>query len=192
MDRLREPIGHAQELLGKDIWELEYLGRRTVRARVYLLLRVLTLTWQGLRRNKIPVQAAALTFYSLIGIGPLIALAIMLSGFAIEQGSEEKVIQGISKVIAFAAPQVALDVDGPENGATELNPQIYEMIQGFSQSAQSGVGFVGLGMLFFIGFKCSVRSRARLIHSGAWIRGASGPNVLWSTGPLSAWARCWA
>ncbi|MGB0412884.1 MAG: YihY/virulence factor BrkB family protein [Coraliomargarita sp.] len=153
MDRLREPIDHAQELLGKDIWELEHLGRRTVKARTYLLLRVLTLTWQGLRRNKIPVQAAALTFYSLIGIGPLIALAIMLSGFAIEKGSEEKVIQGITKVIAFAAPQVALDVDGPENGAAELNPQIYEMIQGFSQSAQSGVGFVGLAMLFFIGIQ---------------------------------------
>lgn len=153
MHRFREPLHHAQEVLGKEIWELEYLGRRTARARLYLLLRVLALTWQGLRRNKIPVQAAALTFYSLIGIGPLIALAIMLSGFAIEKGSEEKVIAGITQVIEFVAPQVALDVDEPVNGTAELNPEIYQMIQGFSQSAQSGVGFVGLAMLFFIGIQ---------------------------------------
>ncbi|HKK18232.1 MAG TPA: YihY/virulence factor BrkB family protein, partial [Opitutales bacterium] len=112
----------TRKLLGRDIWELEYLGRKTVRARLYHLLRILTLTWQGLRRNKIPVQAAALTFYSLIGIGPLIALGIMISGFALEKGSEEVVLEKIYQGISWAAPQIKLDVDKEDAGRAGESP----------------------------------------------------------------------
>lgn len=134
--------------MNQDIWELQYLGRKTLRARIYHVLRILTLTWQGLRRNKIPVQAAALTFYSLIGIGPLIALGIMISGFALEKGDNQIVIEGIYKAIAFAAPQIALE---SEDGS-ELSTQMMDMINQFSQAASSGtVGAVGVIMLFVIG-----------------------------------------
>lgn len=154
MDRIRKPWGRTKEVLNKDIWELQYLGRQNLRARIYHILRILTLTWQGLRRNMIPVQAAALTFYSLIGIGPLIALAIMVSGFALDKGNEEVVIDGIARAIAFAAPQVALDLDGPGDGIAELDPQVLELINSFSSAAQSGtVGAVGLLMLGFIGLQ---------------------------------------
>ena len=136
--------------MGRDIWELEYLGRKTLRARLYHILRVLTLTWQGLRRNKIPVQAAALTFYSLIGIGPLIALGIMISGFALEKGSEEVVLQKIYEVIAYAAPQIALE----EGGDNKMEEQMLGMINQFSEAASSGTfGAVGLIMLFVIGLQ---------------------------------------
>jgi len=136
--------------MGRDIWELEYLGRKTLRARLYHILRVLTLTWQGLRRNKIPVQAAALTFYSLIGIGPLIALGIMISGFALEKGSEEVVLQKIYEVIAYAAPQIALEAEGDN----QMEEQMLGMINQFSEAASSGTfGAVGLIMLFVIGLQ---------------------------------------
>jgi len=154
VDHVHRLIASLYRILGREIWELEYVGHPSIRARVYHLLRILTLTWQGLRRNMIPVQAAALTFYSMIGIGPLIAFAIMLSGFVIQKGNEELIIEGIAKAIAFAAPQIALDTDGPENGITELNPQILELITSFSQAAQSGtVGAIGALMLAFIGLQ---------------------------------------
>lgn len=138
--------------MSRDIWELQYLGRKTLRARVYYLLRILTLTWQGLRRNKIPVQAAALTFYSLIGIGPLIALGIMISGFALEKGSEELVLEKIYDAIAWAAPQIALEAEPGEG--SEMEEQMLGMIQQFSEAASSGtVGAVGVVMLFVIGIQ---------------------------------------
>jgi len=150
--------------MGKDIWELEHLGRRTVRARLYFILRIITLTWQGLRRNKIPVQSAALTFYSLIGIGPLIALGIMISSFVMDQTppdlsgthqpTENLAVEAISKAIAFAAPQLALGVDAGEAGSAGLAPEMTEMINNFMSAAQSGtVGVVGLLMLFIIGIQ---------------------------------------
>ncbi|MFO8028186.1 MAG: YihY/virulence factor BrkB family protein [Opitutales bacterium] len=147
---LKNCTSRARELMGRDIWELEYLGRKTLRARLYHILRILTLTWQGLRRNKIPVQAAALTFYSLIGIGPLIAMGIMISGFAIEQGNEEVVLEKINQAISYAAPQIALEA-GQDNAMEE---QMLGMINQFSEAASSGaVGAVGIIMLFVIGLQ---------------------------------------
>lgn len=147
---LRNCADRTRELMGRDIWAHEYLGRKTLQARLYHLLRILILTWQGLRRNKIPVQAAALTFYSLIGIGPLIALGIMISGFALEKGSEEVVLEKIYQAISWAAPQIELDA-GENN---EMENQMLELINRFSEAASSGtVGAVGVIMLFVIGLQ---------------------------------------
>lgn len=152
----------ARRLMGKEIWELEYLGRRTVRARMFHLLRILTLTWQGLRRNQLPMQSAALTFYSSIGIGPLIAFGIMISGFLLDRdisdtGADPQgsvVVQKITEVIAFAAPQVAITVEGDgdtRETSTELAPELLQLINNFSEVAKSGtVGVVGIFVLLFI------------------------------------------
>lgn len=149
---LKAYADRASDLMSQDIWELQYLGHKTLRARVYHILRILTLTWQGLRRNKIPVQAAALTFYSLIGIGPLIALGIMISGFALEKGSEELVLEKIYDAISWAAPQIALEAEPGEG--SEMEKQMLGMIEQFSQAASSGtVGAVGVVMLFVIGIQ---------------------------------------
>lgn len=150
LESLKDYTDRTRALFGRDIWELQYLGRKTVRGRIYHLLRILTLTWQGLRRNQIPVQAAALTFYSLIGIGPLIALGIMISGFALEKGSEEVVLEKINQAITWAAPQLKLD----EESGGAMQEQLLGMINQFSEAASSGtVGAVGLIMLFFIGLQ---------------------------------------
>jgi membrane protein len=150
LEGIKACADRTRDLMGRDIWEVEHIGRRNMRARLYHLLRVLTLTWQGLRRNKIPVQAAALTFYSLIGIGPLIALGIMISGFALEQGDSDIVIDGIYKAITFAAPQIELGADD----GSGLSTQMIDMINQFSEAASSGtVGAVGLLMLFVIGIQ---------------------------------------
>ena len=151
-----QKLGHClrrlRQLLSKDIWELQHLGRKNLRARAYLVLRILSLTLQGNRRNRIPLQSAALTFYSLVGIGPLIALAILVSGFALEKGNDTVVINAIAKAISFAAPQVTLDLeDHAEGTPPELNPQILELINNFADAAQSGtVGALGALMLALI------------------------------------------
>lgn len=161
---MRKQMARTKDLMDKDIWELEHLGRKTARARFYLLLRVLTLTFQGLRRNKLPVQSAALTFYSLIGIGPLIALGIMISSFVMDQApanpddldqpAENRAVEWIEKAITYAAPQLSLDTNDDDIDNAELAPEITEMINGFMAAAQSGtVGVVGSLMLFIIGIQ---------------------------------------
>ncbi|CAA6680138.1 Unannotated [Lentimonas sp. CC19] len=162
--RAQKQLARSRNLLDKDIWELEHLGRRSARARIYLLLRILTLTLQGLRRNKLPVQSAALTFYSLIGIGPLIALGIMISSFVMDQTpadvsssgqpAENRAVAWIETAISYAAPQLSLDTDNSDDVDAGLAPEITEMINNFMTAAQSGkVGVVGSLMLFVIGIK---------------------------------------
>jgi membrane protein len=161
LDMLKAHSKRVRALMRKEIWELEYLGRRTVRARLYHLLRILTLTGQGLKRNQLPMQSAALTFYSSIGIGPIIAFSIMISGFLIDRDisdtttdpQDSVVVQKITEIIAFAAPQVAVTVteDGEPGSRTELSPQLLELITNFSTVAKSGtVGVIGIFVLFFI------------------------------------------
>ena len=161
---MRKQVSRTHDLMDKDIWELEHLGRKTARARFYLLLRILTLTFQGLRRNKLPVQSAALTFYSLIGIGPLIALGIMISSFVMDQtpansvdgepAADNRAVEWIETAITYAAPQLSIDIDDDDIDNAELAPEITEMINSFMAAAQSGtVGVVGSLMLFVIGIQ---------------------------------------
>jgi membrane protein len=160
--RVRDQLKRTRNLMDKDIWDTEYLNNKSTRARCYLLLRILTLTFQGLRRNKLPVQSAALTFYSLIGIGPLIALGIMISGFVIDQSptdqtdnepqAENRAVEWIETAITYAAPQLSINTGIDEN--PELAPELTEMINSFIAAAQSGtVGVVGSLMLFVIGIQ---------------------------------------
>lgn len=162
--RIRRFTSRARRTINVDIWQTEYLGRKSPLAKTYLGLRILTLTWQGLRRNKIPVQAAALTFYSLIGLGPLIALGIMVSSFILDQtppsGTEaqlepsSRAVEVITSAITFAAPQLTLGNDAADLDSTELAPEMMALINNFIEAAQSGaVGVVGSLMLFVIGLQ---------------------------------------
>lgn len=163
---LRDRFEHAktnllrvQVLLQKDIWELEHLGQRTIRARLFYLLRILTLTWQGTKRNQLSTQSAALTFYTSIGIGPLIAFGIMISGFLIDRNisdpnaapEDSAIVQKISEVIVYAAPHVGVSVDEEGDQSSELSPQLLELISNFSEVAKSGtIGVIGIIVLLFI------------------------------------------
>ncbi len=151
----RARLRGLQTLVDREIWEPSHLRARTPRGRFVALLRVLVLTWQGLRRNRIPLQAAALTFYSLIGLGPLIAIGIMVSGFVIDRGDENLAVEALTRAIAFAAPQTALGVEETaEEGPAGLAPEVTELLNQFISAAQSGtVGVVGSLMLLVIGIQ---------------------------------------
>ena len=161
--RLQKKVKRTRTLIDEDIWESKYLGSKTTKARLYQFMRILVLTFQGLQRNNLAVQSAALTFYSLIGIGPLIALGIMISSFILDQSpetstnpnqpAENRAVEVISKAIAYAAPQLEIQADGAVDGSS-LAPEMTEIINNFIEAAQSGtVGIIGSIMLFAIGIQ---------------------------------------
>jgi membrane protein len=74
----------------------------------------------------------------------------MISGFALEKGSEEVVLEKIYQAISWAAPQIALEAEGDN----QMEEQMLGMINQFSEAASSGTfGAVGLIMLFVIGLQ---------------------------------------
>ena len=162
--RVHEQTKCARKFIDKDIWELTNTEHKSARSILHLFVRILVITVEGIKRNNLPLQSAALTFYSLIGIGPLIALGIMISGFVLDQSpgsssdpnrpaAENRAVEAITKAIAFAAPQLAIATDG-EIDSSSLAPEITELVNNFINAAQSGtVGVLGSLTLFVIGIQ---------------------------------------
>ncbi len=146
----------VRRLLSREIWESRHLGKTNAEGRIFAFLRIGVLTFQGTKRNRIPLLGAALTFYTLIGLGPLLAIAIMLSSFIVDRGDENLAVDAVVQLITFAAPQTALELERGVEGAEPLTlaPQVAEMVNQVIEAAQSGtVGIVGSLVLFFIGIQ---------------------------------------
>jgi len=63
-----------------------------------------SLTIEGLTQNKILSRAAALSFSSLIGIGPLLAIGVMISGFILESSDSDLTVNNLNRFMNFVAP----------------------------------------------------------------------------------------
>jgi membrane protein len=93
-----------------DIWRVR--AKDLPRTRYFLVkqLRILILTVRGFRKNKCPLSASALTFYSVLSIVPVVAMAFGIAkGFGFQKLLEKQLLekfQGqeevMNRVVAFA------------------------------------------------------------------------------------------
>ncbi len=100
----RDVVRQAPQVLGKEIWHTKTLEEKGPRAFFFGVLRVMTITVEGVLKNRIPSQAAALSYYTLIALGPLIAIVIMVSGFVVRDNQDEVATKALTKLIYFIAP----------------------------------------------------------------------------------------
>jgi len=94
------------KLVQKDIWQPAYLAERSFRGAFYATLRVISITWTGLQETRATSRAAALAFSSLLGIGPLIGIAVLIAGFAAGKPDSDLVARKLNDLIHFVAPQL--------------------------------------------------------------------------------------
>lgn len=94
------------KLVQKDIWQPAYLAERSFRGAFYATLRVVSITWTGLLETRATSRAAALAFSSLLGIGPLIGIAVLIAGFAVSENNTDLVARKLNDLISFVAPQL--------------------------------------------------------------------------------------
>jgi membrane protein len=74
------------DFLTKDIWHVQTATLSRWKASGYRLLRILMLTIQGFTKSQIQQGASALTYYSMLGVVPVIALLVGIArGFLFEQ-----------------------------------------------------------------------------------------------------------
>lgn len=107
MPSLAERWHKLTRLFTKEIWQQVYLNDRSLRGRFYAVLRVLSLTFTGIEDNKAFSRAAALSFSSLLGLGPLVAIAVLVAGFVVDQNDPHLAANSLNRVIKFVAPQIA-------------------------------------------------------------------------------------
>ena len=118
---IKDRIDNSSTVVRESVWDPEVLEEPSMRAKWYALLRVLMIIGTGVIRNKILTHAAALSYYSLISIGPLIAIAIMISGFVLDRQKDENVAtEALNRLITFIAPSAKLTVPS-DSAETEIS-----------------------------------------------------------------------
>jgi membrane protein len=178
IEKVRKAIRRVPGLIGSEIWEASVLSERSLRGRLFAFLRMASITVQGVVRNKIPSQSAALSYFSLIALGPMVAIAIMVSSFILRSNETSVAQDTLQRILVFIAPPAAemmkveedggddpqhRAISGQETGTTSgkhsddddshnaFNPELVKLINHLVMSAQSGaVGIVGSLVLIVI------------------------------------------
>lgn len=99
-------LRRAARIYTHDIWRNEYLDGKTPRARIYAALRVISITYTGIVETKTPSRAASLSFSTLLGLGPLMAIAVLVAGFVLDRQDPNLAVNTLNRLIKFVAPQV--------------------------------------------------------------------------------------
>jgi len=141
------------DLFHREIWQAAYLKDRSLRGRAYAVLRVISITCTVFGETKAASRAAALSFSSLLGLGPLIGVAVLVGGFMLGQDSDPAVLASqFSSVIKSVAPQLQQleSMSGPASPASP-HTGLTELIRGIIAGSRSGTaGALGALTLILI------------------------------------------
>lgn len=148
-------LRHCHTLYTQRIWQAALDNDRSVRGRFYATLRIISITLTGLQEIKLFSRAAALSYSSLLGIGPLIAIGVLVAGTILQNSDTTVVLEKLNTAIHFIAPQIdqlgqseaAIDA-APRGG---VNQQLAELLSKFIEGSRSGtLGVAGALMLVVI------------------------------------------
>jgi len=107
MNGLKQLAARLQRLWHTDIWAAATARDRSLKGRLFAVLRVISITISGLQELKVAARAAALSYSSLLGLGPLVALAVLIAGFALGDRDPVVLARSLNNIISFVAPQVS-------------------------------------------------------------------------------------
>jgi membrane protein len=107
MTRLRKPLDRLSRLWNYEIWQPRPESSSAALAWLHRTLRVISTTLSGLSNVRVTSRAAALSFSTLLSLGPLVAIAVLVAGFALEERDPEMIARKFESVIKYIAPQVS-------------------------------------------------------------------------------------
>ena len=124
-------------------WTPEALAQRGWRGGLKATWRVLATTWYGVFDNRLPQQSAALTYYTLMSLGPLLALALTVSGFILSRAgaqADNPAKRAIVAAVEYVAPQVVAQAGKSGQVVTlrEINKDLDGLVDGLLKNAASG------------------------------------------------------
>jgi len=154
-----------RQLWQRDIWLAATARQKTLTGRFYAVLRVASITISGLHEVHVAIRAAALSYSSLLSLGPLVALAVLISGFALGNQDPALAARGLNRIIGVIAPQVAQfdKAEARESAAAPAvadrnaappDPELVKLISNFIANSRSGAaGLIGVLTLLVIVFQ---------------------------------------
>ena len=139
----------------REIWAPAQLKDHSFRGWCFAALRVISITWTVFVETRLPSRAAALTFSSLLGFGPLVAIGVLIGGFVLGNNSDPNLVANqLGGIIEKIAPQIKqLDSLNAQDHAAgvAVRPEIVTLINDMIAGARSGsAGVLGALSLIFI------------------------------------------
>lgn len=155
MSKFAELGPKIAHLWQKEIWATAHLNDNSPRGWAYAVLRVLSITWTVFNETKIPARAAALSFSSLLSLGPLIAITVLVGSFALGNNSDPNFVANkLGLLMETVAPQLrqldTLNATEHQPGVA-VSPEVVSLINGIITGARSGsAGALGAFSLVLI------------------------------------------
>ncbi|MEI6107826.1 MAG: YhjD/YihY/BrkB family envelope integrity protein, partial [Opitutae bacterium] len=155
-------LSRLNRLWTHDIWAAGLTREKNLRHRLLSLLRIVSITLSGLQELKVAARAAALSYSTLLGLGPLVAIAVLISGFALGDRDPALAASGVNDVISFIAPQLGqyqiavTDAAEPSPGASAAmtapaatpkpaaDPEMVRLISNFIVNSHANSGTAGI------------------------------------------------
>lgn len=142
-------------LYTQRIWQAAIDDDRSLRGRFYSALRILSITLTGLQEIKLFSRAAALSYSSLLGIGPLIAIGVMVAGTLLNHSDTTVAVEKLTQALHFIVPQID-QLTQPDSAAGDavrvgVNQRLSDLLNQFiAGSRSSTLGVTGALMLVVI------------------------------------------
>ncbi len=135
----------------RDIWQTTLRTDRSPKSWLYAHLRVVSILYSTFFQTKTASRAADLSFSSMIGLGPLTAIAILVASTIFGGRNPHLAVDLLQRLISFVAPQLDQYDSLNMNGPVPVNPDLVALIDGFIAGARSSaLGVVGALSLVLI------------------------------------------
>lgn len=137
------------DFLKKDIWRLSLNGKPKYQVILIKLLRILLLSFRGYDEDKVSLRSSALTFYSMLSVVPVAAMAFGISKIA---GIEKALISYLNE--QFSGQQEVLD-------------WIIKFANSFLEKTKGGL-IAGIGFIILIWSVMKVFSNIESSFNAIW------------------------
>lgn len=142
------PQGRGQRLrnfLEHEIWEYGVGGEPSLKGQWIAFLRILSIAFRGLSENRLFSKAAALSYSSLIALGPLVAVVVIFSSSLIRTDAETQ----IKRALLFIAPSlnemITLEPASPGSDSGEMATALDTLIAQIIEGAEALLSEVNTG-----------------------------------------------
>lgn len=160
MDRFKATRAQLTHLFETEIWLPQHLRDRSLKGRGFAVLRVFSIALGALMESRAASRAAALSFSSLVGLGPLVSLTVLIAGFTLDERGPSLAAHTVHDLIRYVAPPLAeYEKLGAEEAARRaaagqeapVNPELVRIFDEMITSSRSGaVGIFGALTLIVI------------------------------------------
>lgn len=96
-NRITSIIQQVTKFIETDIWSIELSETSTAKRLFYQFIKILLVAFKGVKEDRVELRASALTFFTLLSIVPVLAMAFGLAkGFGLDKELEKQILENFS------------------------------------------------------------------------------------------------